>query len=191
MAKSNTFPITVHYGREHHKMEIGLDWKVKDLSQYFWNTFSIPVDKQKIINQGKVLSDPDASVDSLKLKSKAKLMLLGDPVVINEHHKRLLDDVADKITQLDSQVTELESRISEGVVKGFLPKSIQPSANLEYLQSIRGMCGQCMDMLESLDCIQVSPKDSAFREKRKSLIAQTNKLLNNMDHSMSQLKTPD
>ena len=191
MAKSNTIPIDVQYGREHHKIDIELDWTVKDLSQYLWDTFCIPIDKQKLIHQGKILSDPEAPINSLKLKAKSKLMLLGEPVVISEGHQRLLQDTAGKVTELSAQVTEIQSRISEGVVKGFLPKPIQPSAKVEYLKSLRVVSGQCMEMLESLDCIQASPKDSAFKEKRKSLITRINALLDNIDISSSKLEPSD
>ena len=188
MAKSNTFPINVQYGRENHKISIELDWRVKDLSQYFWDTFCIPVDKKKIIHQGKILSDPDAPVSSLKLKAKSKLMLLGDPVVISEDDQRVLQEISEKVTELSSEVSEIHSRISEGVVKGFLPKPIQPAANVGHLKSLRVVNGQCMKMLDSLDSILASPKDTAFKEKRKSLISRIYSLLDDIDSSSSLLE---
>ena len=188
MATSSALTVSIQHGIDTHKVELGEDWKVKDLRQHIWTSFSIPVDRQKIIYKGKILSDPEATIQSLNFNSKSKLMLIGGAVVLSGEHEKLLLEVGDMLKYQRSMFADLHVLVNKALVDGFLPQSLHSSAKLDYMKSIRVMNGQCMNMLESLDSIQVSPQDTAFREKKKSLITGINKFLDELDTCTAQLK---
>ncbi|KAI6648443.1 BAG family molecular chaperone regulator 1 [Oopsacas minuta] len=189
MATSFPACIKLQYGLDTHKVELGEDWQVKDLKQHIWDSLSIPVDRQKIIYKGKLLSDPDVSIQSLNFKPKTKLMLVGEPVVVSGEHEKLLLDISDQLIQQCAKYADVCDTV-EGVMGEFLPKHLHTSANIEHLKSLRVISGQCMNMVERLDSIQVSAKDTAFKDKKKSLITRINELLDDIDNLTNQLKPP-
>ena len=183
----SSLSINIQHDMDTHKVELGEDWKVKDLRQHIWTSFSIPVDRQKIIYKGKLLSDPETTIQSFNFNSKSKLLLIGGAVVLSGEHEKLLLDVGDKLRHQRSMFSELQVHVNKALVDGFLPQSLHSSAKVDYIKSIRVMNGQCMNMIESLDSIQVSPQDTAFKDKKKSLITGINKFLDELDTCTTQL----
>lgn len=188
MAKSpESFTISIKYGLDLISVEVDPSWTVKDLNQYIWNECGVPVDKQKLIHKAAIFNDPDATLESLKVKAKTKLMLVGAAVITDENQKKILEEVSEKFKQLNSQYTELKERIDEGIEKGFLPKSHQSSASVGHLKSVRSLCEQGMGLIDRLDKMQVSPKDKVFKEEKKSIVAKIAAFLDRVGESISKL----
>lgn len=163
---------------------------VEDLIALLEEKSGVPKESQKIIFKGRTLSDRSQSLDTVGLKSGAKLMLIGKKFCPEEEAAfRQLDDLKTQCQTLASKLDEHQTDF-ENVSGGFLSQELVPQRLEQLRKNVLTVSEQGMKVLTSIDAIRLGEETDAvkaesvkneFKTRRKTLVDRVNSLMDSAE----------
>jgi len=161
---------------------------LRDLSYAVSNAIGVPINKQKLICRGKTLSDMGATLDQLHVSAKSKIMLIGKKVDGEEEkHIKYFQSLQKDAEQIWLKYEELNNDIC-GLEQGFLDLAKSKEATTKLKKRLASLSEGFMKIIEAIDNVELDSSYLDARAKRKSLVTQINKYLNETDKSEEHLK---
>ena len=140
--------------------------------------------------QGKTLSDRSQRLDTVGLKSGAKLMLIGKKFCPEEEAAfRQLDDLKSQCQTLATKLDEHQTDF-ENVSGGFLSQELVPQRLEQLRKNVLTVSEQGMKVLTSIDAIRLGEETDAvkaesvkneFKTRRKTLVDRVNSLMDSAE----------
>lgn len=173
--------ILVHAASK-HPIHIQDNASVDELKKIVTEKTMIPSFKQKLIYKGVAISKDDSKVlKDFKIKSNAKIMVIGqkhDPE--EEGILKNLDMIEKRIEKIEVNFADLKCNI-DSVQKGFMEKTLLSKSIESLNKTLLRYTEDGMQIMESLDGIQIDENFKDARTKKKNLIKKIQALLDKCD----------
>ncbi|XP_066910896.1 BAG family molecular chaperone regulator 1-like isoform X1 [Clytia hemisphaerica] len=160
---------------------------LSDLAKAVEKECEVPVNKQKLIYNGRTLNEYHSTLSDLGVKNKSKIMVIGKKNSPEE------DQLMKEIEQINKRTKELLKRLEDlqtdvkDASKGFLDSEKIIETYQKCSKNLKGVAEGFMKNLETLDAMTIASQYTAIREKRKDAIRDINNYLGRADKQIDEL----
>eukprot|EP00055_Hartaetosiga_balthica_P011613 m.53411 g.53411 ORF g.53411 m.53411 type:complete len:191 (+) comp7665_c0_seq4:58-630(+) len=169
--------LTIVHGGDKYKFTVDDGATVGDVMELIEKEVKVEKGNQKLIIKGKQLKDESATLTSLKIKSKAKITLIGnkeDPV--DTSCKKAFAETEQSYKQQGILLNTCQEEW-DGIEKGFLDKVLIPEAVKKLKKNVLKANEMNVRLLVKLDSLPITEDMRQMRASRKVHISAIEKQL--------------
>lgn len=177
-------------GTSKTNVQVDESYTVADFMQLVEKETQIPAYSQKLVFKGSnIVKEPQKKLHELGIKSRAKIMVIGQSY--NPEEAEILKRLQDTDKSIDKMLKNYEEIFSdiEGMKKGYLEESFLP----QFVEKVKKNLLRCtetgMKTIELLDSMSIQENFKSARERKKQLIKRIQSLLDDCDKTADELAT--